>query len=606
MRRKMNKLFIALTFVGLAIALARVNACAAGNLAIDGTGNLFAASSSSHAIFKFTPDGKKSTFASRVSPDKMVLDGAGNLFVAEEHFQEDRHADVILKFTPDGKKSTFASGLEDLWRMAIDGAGNLFVVEKHFQEQHDVQVIFKFTPDGKKSTFAVASGGSLYSDIAVDGAGNLFVVDFVRDAGSSILKFTPDGKQSTFASGVSTRDYGVDILGLDDNSNLFVAMFAGDAGSSILKFTPDGTKSTLASGLGEPVDPTFDSKGNLFVGDKVSDSILKFTPDGKKSTFATGTGLSGMAVDAASNLFVLEGGSELLFKFTPDGTRSTFASDRVSPDKRWEYQCSAHGYDARLVKTGTSQTALDLSEQVGEFGDEARIIWAPDSKRFGLNYTKGARARADTTALYQLRGDKWVQLRSPVTDETTKPVERAHDAQLRKMHLYPGHIWHSEQVRKWTDGSTALLYSELSVMGEEDPRWVTTFLFTLKFDAQGNWKIIKSHQVSDKEIEKEDAAKDVSGPAQTAEPEKTSADASLADADGHLNEVYNALRARLSPSERDRLKKEQRAWLNGRDAAAEAAKKNAQENPTDVADREVTKMTKTRTAELEKRLKKTK
>src|SRR6476619_3299481 len=116
----MNKLFIALTFVGLATALACVNACAAGNLAIDGTGNLFASSSSSHSIFKLTADGKRSTFASKISPDKMV----------------------------------------------IDGAGNLFVVEEHFQEQHDVHVIFKFTPDGKKSTFAVASGGSLYSDIA--------------------------------------------------------------------------------------------------------------------------------------------------------------------------------------------------------------------------------------------------------------------------------------------------------------------------------------------------------------------------------------------------------------------------------------------------------
>jgi len=601
----MAKLFVALTAFGLATTLVPVTAHAAGDLAIDGTGNLFMASSS-HSIFKFTPDRRKSTFASRVTPEKMVLDGAGNLFVAEEHFQEDRHADVIFKFTPDGKKSTFASGFEDLWRMAIDGAGNLFVVEEHFQEQHDVEVIFKFTPEGKKSTFAVASEGSLYTDIVVDGAGNLFVVYSNRDAGSSIVKFTPDGKQSTFESGVSTRDYGVSILGFDHNSNLFVAVYAGDDGSSIAKFTPDGTKSTFASGLADLLNPAFDDKGNLFVGDKANDSILEFTPDGKKSTFATGIGLSGMALDAAGNLFVLESGSELIFKFTPDGTRSTFASDRVSPDKRWEYQCSAHGYDARIVKTGTSQTALDLSEQVREFGDEARIIWAPDSKRFALNYTEGARARADATALYQLRGDKWVQLRSPVTDETTEPVERAHDAQLRKMQLYPGHIWHSEQVRKWTDGNTALLYSEVSVMGEEDPRWVTTFLFTLKFDARGNWKIVKSHQMSDKEIEKEDAPKDISGSEQTAEPEKTGADASFRDADRHLNEVYDALRGRLSPSERDSLKKEQLAWLNQRNAAVQVAKESAHENSTEAADHSVTKVTQDRVAELEKRLKKAK
>lgn len=602
----MNRLLVALIVAGLTTTPACISVHAAGDLAIDATGNLFAASSSSHSIFKFTPDGKKSTFASGIRPDKMVLDGAGNLFVAEEHFQEDRHADVILKFTPEGVKSTFASGLENLWRMAIDRAGNLFVVEEHFQEQHDVQVIFKFTPDGKKSTFAVASGGSLYIDVVVDGAGNLFVVDSMRDAGSSIIKFTPDGKQSTFASGVSTRDYGVGILGFDDNSNLFVSIYEEDSSYSILKFTADGAKSSFAIRLNdEPVDPAFADRGNLFVGGKVSDSILKFTPDGKKSTFATGVAISGMALDAAGNLFVLEDGSELLFKFTPDGTRSTFATDRVSPDKRWEYQCSAHGYDARIVKAGTSQTALDLSEQVSDSGNEARIIWAPDSKRFALNYRDPQpRSRANITILYQLRGGKWLRLRSPVTDETTEPVERARSTQLRKMDLSPGHTWHSEKVLKWTDGNTALLSSEMGEVGEEDPRWVTTFLFTLKFDAQGNWKIVKTHQMSDKEIEKEGSPKDVSGPAQTAEPEKSSADASLADADRHLNEVYNALRARLSPSERDSLKKEQRAWLNRRNAAAQASKTNAEGNSTDAADGDVTNMTQARVAELEKRLKK--
>jgi len=74
----------------------------------------------------------------------------------------------------------------------------------------------------------------------------------------------------------------------------------------------------------------------------------------------------------------------------------------------------------------------------------------------------------------------------------------------------------------------------------------------------------------------------------------------------HLNEVYNALCARLSSSERDVLKKEQRAWIDRRNAAAQAAKANAQENPTDAADREVTKMTLARAAELEKRLKRAK
>src|SRR5262249_1544874 len=122
----------------------------------------------------------------------------------------------------------------------------------------------------------------------------------------------------------------------------------------------------------------------------------------------------------------------------------------------------------------------------------------------------------------------------------------------------------------------------------------------LKFDAKGNWKIVKSHQMSDKEIEKEDAPKDVSGLTQTAEPEKTSADASFRDADRRLNEVYNTLRAHLPLPERDRLKKEQLAWLNQRSAAAQVAKGNVEGNPTNGADRDVTKMTQARVARVGK------
>lgn len=216
-------------------------------------------------------------------------------------------------------------------------------------------------------------------------------------------------------------------------------------------------------------------------------------------------------------------------------------------------------------------------------------------------------------AFYQLRDDKWVALRALV-DETS---ERAQLAQLAKEHLpksaHERRIWRSRpthdllKVREWIDANTAILYAYSQwFVGDDQGDLDANFLFTLKFDAEGNWKIVKSHQMSKKEIEKEDAGEDVSGPAQTTDQEKLSADASFRDADRHLNEVYNALRARLSPLERDGLKKEQLAWIDRRNAAGQLAKGNAEGNPTDAADREVTKMTLARAAELEKRLKKAK
>ena len=473
----MKRLFVAVTIACLGTILVSVSAHAARNLAVD---------------------------------DK------GNLFVAD--------TDSILKFTPDGKRSTFASGLNDANDMAFDDKGNLFV--------RDGNTIFKFTPEGVKSTFA--SGivpetydpyhvAEVFTGLALDRSGNLFVAEHVT---GSILKFTPDGKKSTFASGVSP-----DKMAVDGAGNLFAA-----DGNTIFKFTPDGKKNTFATGI-NPGDLVFDRAGNLFVTDPGSDSILKFTPDGKKGTFATGISYPGdLVFDGAGNLFV--SGSGLIFKFTPDGTRSTLVSDRVSPDKQWEYHS-----DARIVKAGTSQAVLDLSKSEPE---NAKIVWAPDSKRFAFNYGQTCKhCTYDTMAFYQLRDDKWVALRSLVDERS----ERGQLAQLAKDHLpksaHERRIWRSQpthdllKVRECIDANTAILYAYSQwFMGDDQGHLEANFLFTLKFDADGNWKIVKTHQMSDKEIEKKDAGEDVSGSAQTTDQEGLSADASFRDADRHLNEVY--------------------------------------------------------------------
>jgi sugar lactone lactonase YvrE len=372
--------------------------------------------------------------------------------------------------------------------LAFDDKGNLFVV--------DCSTIFKFTPDGKRSTFASGLGPS--EDLAFDNKGNLFVSDGDSD---SIFKFTPDGKRSTFASGFGRPP---ENLAFDDKGNLFVSLFVDEHSSHlILKFTPEGVKNTFATGLGSsPGDMAFDRSGNLFVTDTGNNSILKFTPEGVRSTFATGIHFSDMAFDASGNLFVSEWG-DLIFKFTPDGTRSTFASVRISPDTQWEYQYSADGENPRIAKAGTTETVLDLSEKVPSHrANEAKIVWAPDSKRFALNYK--ADDSSIRTLLYQLRGEKWVALRSPETDETSKPLDRAQSAQLRKMHLpknsYPSPESSTWEVTQWTDANTAILnaYIVWSVGNMQDLE--THFLFTLKFDVKGNWKIVKTHQMSDEEI----------------------------------------------------------------------------------------------------------
>jgi DNA-binding beta-propeller fold protein YncE len=182
----MNKGFIAVIVAGLGMILVSVSVHA-GNLTFDDKGNLFVADDRSHSIFKFTPDGTKSTFATGLRANGLAFDGAGNLFVS------DQGSHSIFKFTPDGKKSTFATGLSGV---AFDHSGNFFV-SNNIKNSENFS-IFKFTSEGVKSRFA--SGLNDPIGLACDGAGNLFVSDIVE---SSIFKFTPDGNEGYIRLGAS-------------------------------------------------------------------------------------------------------------------------------------------------------------------------------------------------------------------------------------------------------------------------------------------------------------------------------------------------------------------------------------------------------------------
>ena len=236
-----------------------------------------------------------------------VLAAPGDLFEA------DQGSSTIFRFAPDGTKSTFASGLGGPFGLAVDGSGNVF--EANF----NTGTIFKFTPAGAMSPFASGLSGPVA--LAFDASGNLFVAESI---GNAISKFTPTGVKSTFASGLS----GPTGLAFDASGNLFET----DHGTNrIFKFTPAGVKTSFAAGLNGPFGLAFNA-GTLFESDTGTGTIIKFTSAGLKSTFATGLSTpTGLAFDASGNLFEADQASGTIFKFTPAGAKSTFASGLSAP-----------------------------------------------------------------------------------------------------------------------------------------------------------------------------------------------------------------------------------------------------------------------------------
>src|SRR5205814_1622754 len=146
-------------------------------------------------------------------PYKMAVDGAGNLFVTQDVssnlFVTGDVSPSIFKFTPDGKKSTFASGLNSnsgVYNLAFDAAGNLFVSD---EESHS---ILKFTPDGTSSSFTVdvssTSPDKKWEFVGgeqpriLEAGTHQVVLDLLEDRGRGGLVWAPDSKRFAFSYSV--------------------------------------------------------------------------------------------------------------------------------------------------------------------------------------------------------------------------------------------------------------------------------------------------------------------------------------------------------------------------------------------------------------------
>ena len=182
----------------------------------------------------------------------------------------------------------------------------------------------------------------------------------------------------------------------------------------------------------------------------------------------------------------------------------------LSPDKQWEF---SGGDTAKLVKAGTNEVALTFSEEcdLGALGEHSALLWAPDSKRFGF-YSCGA-GKEHLTLLYQLRDDQWVALKTPGDgDDLFEQAGNIIEAQAKRKGLpkktFLHMQWWTVKPERWLDSNTLIVYASMAeVVHRYDGEYVghgfgTDLLLTLKFDTAGNWKIIKTHRMSEKEIKK--------------------------------------------------------------------------------------------------------
>jgi hypothetical protein len=149
---------------------------------------------------------------------------------------------------------------------------------------------------------------------------------------------------------------------------------------------------------------------------------------------------------------------------------------------------------------------VDLSNELEvPYCQSAEVIWASDSKRFAFDYTPphAPHFTYQTTAFFELRGDKWVALPAIVDEasQTSQLIQLAKEHLPKNLRSKHGDLLRDVlKVRNWVDPNTAIVYAYSLWEGKASRDYHAALLFTLKVDAKGKWQVVKTESVPDKEI----------------------------------------------------------------------------------------------------------
>jgi len=330
----------------------------------------------------FTTGTAGTTATTLFAPRFSAFDSAGNLWVADSGnsrvlkyaapITTGEAATVVIgqgTFTT-GTTGTTATTLHLPNGISFDSAGNLWVAD--FINNRVLEYAAPVTTGEAASvvigqgTFTTGTSGTTATTlfnpagISFDSAGNLWVVDF---GNNRVLKYaapittgeaaTVVVGQGTFTSGTSgttattlTNPAGISFdsggnLWVGDTNNNRVLEYAapittGEAATVVVgqgTFTT-GTADTTATTLTHPIGISFDSAGNLWVGDDTNNRALKYAVpittgeaatlvvgQGTFTTFTAGTTATtlsapfGISFDSAGNLWVADFNNNRVLKY---------------------------------------------------------------------------------------------------------------------------------------------------------------------------------------------------------------------------------------------------------------------------------------------------
>jgi hypothetical protein len=311
--------------------------------------------------------------------------GLGSLGVMVPGTLQTVAGDGDWKEVLDGNPATLAD-LDQPSSVVLDGAGNIYIADSAHGRIREVSaatgIISTIAGDGggvSQGDNGPATSATLLlpSGIAIDGAGNLYIAE---TGNNDVRKITASTGIITTVAGNGTVGYGGDYgpatdanldqpegVTMDTSGNFFIAdtanhrirrvdvatgiiiTVAGDGATNPTgggTYTGDGGPATLA-GLNYPYAVWFDEPGNMYIPDSGNSVIRKVDTTGTITTFA-GNGTrgylgdggaanlaelnspSGVASDVAGNLYIADTQNAVIRKVSSQtGDISTVAGNGV-------------------------------------------------------------------------------------------------------------------------------------------------------------------------------------------------------------------------------------------------------------------------------------
>jgi hypothetical protein len=278
------------------------------SIAIDGSGDAWAANYSSSSVSEFSSAGVALspstgyTGGALAAPYSIAIDNSGNAWVASGG------GAGVSKFSSAGVGTAYAGGGSvNPVSVAIDGLGAIWLTSGNS--------VSKFSNAGVALSPSTGyTGGGLERDwsIAVDGTGNAWIAN---RGNFGLSEFSNSGTPLSPSTGFTGGGYvpGLETIAIDGSGDIWVPDYESYPTPGVSEFSDSGialSPSTgyTGGGLINAVSVAIDGSGNAWVANSSNGTVSEFSNTGKALSPSTGyvfvgNGTWSIAIDGSGNVW---------------------------------------------------------------------------------------------------------------------------------------------------------------------------------------------------------------------------------------------------------------------------------------------------------------